>query len=93
MFHHLRRICKGSVLIWMWSANCLCTASAAPITLDMVTVGDPGNAADTSPAGRGAVATSFQIMKYEFTNQLIRGVFELESTGRHVFAIQLSNEQ
>jgi formylglycine-generating enzyme required for sulfatase activity len=36
---------------------------------DWVTVGDPGNTADTDPAGRGAVATSFQIMKYEFTNQ------------------------
>ena len=33
-----------------------------------VTVGDPGNAADTT-TGYGAVATSFQIMKDEFTNQ------------------------
>ncbi len=32
-----------------------------------MTVGDPGNAADTN--GYGAVATSFQIMKYEITNQ------------------------
>jgi len=38
--------------------------------IEWVTVGDPGNAADTDPAGYGAVATSFQIMKYEFTNQL-----------------------
>ena len=43
------------------------SASAAPITMDMVTVGDPGNAADTT--GYGAVANSFKIMKYEFTNQ------------------------
>jgi formylglycine-generating enzyme required for sulfatase activity len=34
-----------------------------------VTVGDPGNAADTDPAGYGAVSTSFRIMNYEFTNQ------------------------
>jgi len=67
MFHHLRRIWTGSVLIWMWAANCLCTASAAPITLDMVTVGDPGNAADTSPAGYGAVAEVYKIGKYEVT--------------------------
>jgi len=40
------------------------TSQAGPI--QWVTVGDPGNAADTN--GRGAVATSFQIMKYEFTN-------------------------
>jgi formylglycine-generating enzyme required for sulfatase activity len=42
-------------------------AHAEPI--QWVTVGDPGNAADTDPTGYGAVATSFQIMKYEFTNQ------------------------
>ncbi len=41
---------------------------AHAVTIDMVTVGDPGNTADTSPAGYGAVATSFQIMKYEWTN-------------------------
>jgi len=38
--------------------------------IQWVTVGDPGNTADTAPAGYGAVAASFQIMKYEFTNQL-----------------------
>ena len=42
---------------------------AHAITINWVTVGDPGNTADTAPAGYGAVATSFQIMKYEFTNQ------------------------
>jgi formylglycine-generating enzyme len=42
-------------------------AHAEPI--QWVTVGDPGNTADTDPTGYGAVATSFQIMKYEFTNQ------------------------
>jgi formylglycine-generating enzyme required for sulfatase activity len=49
-------------------AGCLCSAAHA-VTIDWVTVGDPGNTADTAPAGYGAVATSFQIMKYEFTNQ------------------------
>ena len=38
--------------------------------IEWVTVGDPGNTADTAPAGFGAVAASFRIMKYEFTNQL-----------------------
>ena len=44
--------------------------SAHAVTIDMVTVGDPGNTADTtgSPNPAGAVATSFQIMKYEWTN-------------------------
>ena len=40
--------------------------SARAVTLDMVTVGDPGNTADDTTYG--AVATSFQIMKYEWTN-------------------------
>ena len=51
------------------ASACLLAAPTLAATLDMVTVGDPGNAADTDPAGRGAVATSFQIMTYEFTNR------------------------
>ena len=43
--------------------------STHAITIDWVAVGDAGNAADTAPAGYGAVSTAFQIMKYEFTNQ------------------------
>ena len=43
------------------------TVPARAVTIDWVTVGDPGNAADDTTYG--AVATSFQIMKYEFTNQ------------------------
>ena len=41
--------------------------SAHAVTIDWVTVGDPGNTADTTTYG--AVAHEFQIMKYEFTNQ------------------------
>jgi len=37
--------------------------------IEWVRVGDPGNAADTAPAGYGAVDASFEIMKYEYTNQ------------------------
>ena len=40
---------------------------AHAVTIDWVTVGDPGNTADTTTYG--AVADSFQIMKFEFTNQ------------------------
>jgi formylglycine-generating enzyme required for sulfatase activity len=39
---------------------------AQAVTIDWVTVGDPGNTADTTTYG--AVADSFQIMKYEWTN-------------------------
>jgi formylglycine-generating enzyme len=38
-------------------------------SIQWVTVGDPGNAPDTTGAGYGAVATSYRIMRYEFTNQ------------------------
>jgi sulfatase modifying factor 1 len=45
-------------------------AHAAPV-IDWVTVGDPGNTADTTgqPNPAGAVADAFRIMKFEFTNQ------------------------
>ena len=48
----------------------LTVPARAQVTIDMVTVGDPGNTADTTgrPNPAGAVATSFQIMKYEWTN-------------------------
>ena len=44
--------------------------AAHAVTIDWVTVGDPGNAADTTgnPNPAGAVADSFQIMKFEFQN-------------------------
>jgi len=49
---------------------CLALGSIANAgIIEWVTVGDPGNTADTAPAGFGAVAASFRIMKYEFTNQ------------------------
>ena len=49
----------------------LLAVPARAITIEWVTVGDPGNAPDTTgnPNAAGAVADSFQIMKYEFTNQ------------------------
>ena len=59
--------------LWLAALACLpfgSLANAEP--LQWVTVGDPGNTADTTgaPNPAGSVATSFQIMKYEFTNQL-----------------------
>ena len=51
-------------------ASCLCIAPAHAVTIDWVTVGNPGNApnyAGGSPL-YGAVDKAFQIMKFEFTN-------------------------
>jgi formylglycine-generating enzyme required for sulfatase activity len=56
--------------LWLAALACLPLGSIANAEpLQWVTVGDPGNTADTAPVGFGAVAASFQIMKYEFTNQ------------------------
>jgi len=65
------RISFKTLSLWLAALACLPFGSLASASaIEWVTVGDPGNTADTDPAGFGAVATSFQIMKYEFTNQL-----------------------
>jgi len=57
--------------VWLAALACLPLGSIANAgIIEWVTVGDPLNTADTAPAGFGAVAASFRIMKYEFTNQL-----------------------
>jgi formylglycine-generating enzyme len=58
--------------VWLAALACLPLGSIANAEpLQWVTVGDPGNTADTSgaPNPAGAVAASFQMMKYEYTNQ------------------------
>ena len=64
--------CVAAIASLALVGACVATGSAhaAPIAINWVTVGDPGNAADTSgsPSPAGAVAESFKIMKYEFTN-------------------------
>jgi formylglycine-generating enzyme required for sulfatase activity len=62
--------CVAAVLLAL-AALCTSLTPAHAVTIDWVTVGDPGNTADTtgSPNPAGAVADSFRIMKYEFTNQ------------------------
>ena len=61
-------------VVFMVGVASLLASLAVPahaVTIDWVTVGDPGNTADITglPNPAGAVATSFQIMKYEFTNE------------------------
>ena len=44
-------------------------APASAVTIDWVTVGDPGNACDTQPQGCfGSVASVYPISKFETTN-------------------------
>jgi formylglycine-generating enzyme required for sulfatase activity len=63
-------ICPSFKTLSLWLAALACLpfgSIASGEAIQWVTVGDPGNAADTT--NRGAVSDSFQIMKYEFTNQ------------------------
>ena len=46
---------------------CLLAVPAHAVTIDMVTVGNPGNANDTIDAGYGAVNYEYQIGKYSVT--------------------------
>jgi formylglycine-generating enzyme required for sulfatase activity len=49
---------------WLWLAS-----AAGAVTIEWVTVGDPGNACDTQAQGCfGAVANAYRISKYEITN-------------------------
>lgn len=55
---------------WLLAGSVQCQAgvvSFGSFTGDFVTVGDPGNTVDDT--GYGAVAETFQIMKFEWTNQ------------------------
>ena len=62
--------CKNlsASLLSAFLALALTATATHAVTIDWVTVGDPGNAADDT--GNGAVAQSFRIMKYEWTNSL-----------------------
>jgi hypothetical protein len=62
------RLSFKTLSLWLAALACLPFGSIASAeAIQWVTVGDPGNTADDTTYG--AVATSFQIMKYEFTNQ------------------------
>jgi formylglycine-generating enzyme len=68
----LRRLATAALVALVTS---LAARPASAVTIDWVTVGDPGNAPGTLTfplAGQpvGAVAEEFRIMKYEWTNSL-----------------------
>jgi formylglycine-generating enzyme required for sulfatase activity len=57
---------KSPKLLTLAATAALITSASASVTMDWVTVGNAGNAADTT--GYGAVGYSYQIGKYEVTN-------------------------
>ena len=57
---------KTPSLLILAASAALITSASASVTIDWVTVGNAGNAADTT--GYGAVGYNYQIGKYEVTN-------------------------
>jgi len=57
---------KKTLLLLTACALWLTSAPASAVTFDWVTVGNPGNAADTT--GFGSVADTYRISRYEVTN-------------------------
>jgi formylglycine-generating enzyme required for sulfatase activity len=57
---------KSPKLLTLAATAALITSASATVTIDWVTVGNAGNAADT--ASYGAVSYAYQIGKYEVTN-------------------------
>jgi sulfatase modifying factor 1 len=57
---------KAQSLLTLAATAALITSASASVTIDYVSVGNAGNAADTT--GYGAVSYAYQIGKYEVTN-------------------------
>jgi formylglycine-generating enzyme required for sulfatase activity len=57
---------KANSLFTLAATAALITSASATVTIDYVSVGNAGNAADST--GYGAVAYAYQIGKYEVTN-------------------------
>jgi formylglycine-generating enzyme required for sulfatase activity len=74
---------RSAVTLLALAVTCI-PAHAVPI--DWVPVGDPGNIADTT--GYGAVAESFRIMKFEWTNsQYVQFLNAVDPTGTNPYDI------
>ena len=60
----MHRLCKSSFLL---AAIVVVSQTAQAVTIDLVPVGNPGNAADTryNATGFGSVGYNYQIGKYE----------------------------
>jgi len=65
----MTRLSFKPLSLWLAALACLLAAPAGAdqITIDMVTVGDPGNANDTGGTYNGAVNYEYQIGKYDVT--------------------------
>jgi len=63
----MSRTSWNALSLWVAALACLLSSPAGAVTIDMVTVGNPGNANDTGGSGIGRVDYSYQIGKYDVT--------------------------
>ena len=63
----MARFSLKSFSLWLAALVCLLATPAGAVSIDMVTVGNAGNANDTGGGGIGAVAYDYQIGKYDVT--------------------------
>ena len=63
----MARFSLKALSLWLAALACLLVAPAGAVSIDMVTVGNAGNANDTGGTGNGAVAYDYQIGKYDVT--------------------------
>lgn len=61
------RLSFKTLSLWLAALAYLLSSPAHAVTIDMVTVGNPGNANDTGGSGIGRVDYSYQIGKYDVT--------------------------
>ena len=64
---HMSRSYLKTLSLGLAALACLLSSPAGAVTIDMVTVGNPGNANDTGGSGIGRVDYSYQIGKYDVT--------------------------
>ena len=68
------------------------SVAGAAVVLNTVSVGDPGNVADTAHASRGSVAYPYQVSKYEITNnQYCEFLNTVDPTGANTKALWVAN--
>jgi sulfatase modifying factor 1 len=63
----MNRFPKSEISVVLAALACLVAAQAGAVSIDMVTVGNAGNANDTIGIGYGGVAYDYQIGKYHVT--------------------------
>jgi formylglycine-generating enzyme len=63
----MARFSLKALSLWLAALACLLVAPVGAVSIDMVTVGNAGNANDTGGTGNGAVGYDYQIGKYDVT--------------------------